>query len=185
MIFFYRLKNRLVAKIFSVLCSASFAGFGKHSVITPPLRIDGEKHIRIGNCVFLGANCWLQALCQKNHRENVIEIKDGTSIVGSAVISAVQQVVIEENVLIAKNVYIADHMHCFETVGIPIMQQGISRIRPVYIKTGAWIGQNVMIGPGVTIGRGAVIGANSVVTSDVPDYVTAAGAPAKVLRKFD
>jgi acetyltransferase-like isoleucine patch superfamily enzyme len=184
MIILYRFQKRLIAKLFSILCSRSFSGFGRHSVITPPLRITGEKHIRVGSNVFLGADCWLQVLSRENNCGDVIEINDRTSIVGSVVISAVEKIVIEESVLIAKNVYIADHMHNFESVGIPVKDQGVSRIGAVCIKSGAWIGQNVLVGPGVTIGKGAVIGANSVVTSDIPDYVTAAGAPAKVIRKF-
>jgi acetyltransferase-like isoleucine patch superfamily enzyme len=184
MIVLYRFKKRVIAKLFSILCSRSFYGFGKHSVITPPIRITGEKHIRIGSHVFLGANCWLQAMCQENIPGCVIEINDRTSIVGSVVISAIKKIVIEESVLIAQNVYISDHMHSFENTGIPVKDQGVSRINTICIKSGAWIGQNVLVGPGVTIGKGAVIGANSVVTSDIPDYVTAAGAPAKVIRKF-
>jgi acetyltransferase-like isoleucine patch superfamily enzyme len=178
------MQQRIVAKFFSMLCANSFAGFGKHSVITPPLRIAGEKQIRIGNDVFIGSNCWLQALSRNEHRESVIEIRDGTSMVGSSIISAVQQVIIEENVLIARNVYISDHMHQFEKVGVPVREQGLSRIAPVRVKAGAWIGQNAVIGPGITIGKGTAIGANSVVMSDLPDYVTAAGAPARILRQF-
>lgn len=33
----------------------------------------------------------------------------------------------------------------------------------------------------VKIGKGAIVGANSVVTKDVPDYCTVAGAPAKII----
>jgi acetyltransferase-like isoleucine patch superfamily enzyme len=36
----------------------------------------------------------------------------------------------------------------------------------------------------VTIGRRSVIGANSVVTSDIPPFSIAAGAPAKVLKRI-
>jgi acetyltransferase-like isoleucine patch superfamily enzyme len=45
-----------------------------------------------------------------------------------------------------------------------------------------WCGANVVITSGVTIGERCVIGANSVVTTDLPPYSIAAGAPAKVLR---
>lgn len=45
-----------------------------------------------------------------------------------------------------------------------------------------WIGHGAVIMPGVTIGNGAVIGANAVVTRDVPDYMIAAGVPAKILK---
>jgi serine O-acetyltransferase len=49
------------------------------------------------------------------------------------------------------------------------------------------IGDNVYIGPGVKIyggikiGNNVMIGANSVVNKDVPDNVTVAGAPAKII----
>lgn len=51
----------------------------------------------------------------------------------------------------------------------------------------AEIGDNVYIGPGVSIvenvkiGNNVTIGAGSVVTKDIPDNVTAAGVPAKVI----
>ena len=56
---------------------------------------------------------------------------------------------------------------------------------PVRIGDGTWIGTNVSIMPNVTIGRNCVIGANSVVTSDIPDFNVAAGAPARILRAVD
>jgi acetyltransferase-like isoleucine patch superfamily enzyme len=36
----------------------------------------------------------------------------------------------------------------------------------------------------VTIGERCVVGANSVVTSDIPPFTIAAGAPAKVVREI-
>jgi acetyltransferase-like isoleucine patch superfamily enzyme len=87
-------------------------------------------------------------------------------------------------VLLARNVYIADHMHAFEDHLRPILDQGIDRVSPVVIEAGAWLAQNVVIGPGVTVGRGAVVGANSVVLCDVPDYTVAVGAPARIVRRF-
>ena len=101
------------------------------------------------------------------------------------VISAVRSVILEENVLLARNVYISDHIHKYSDIGIPVMAQGLSKIQPVVIKRGAWLGQNVVVCPGVTIGVGAVIGANSVVTNSIPDYCVAAGAPARVVKSVE
>ncbi len=78
----------------------------------------------------------------------------------------------------ARNVYIADHMHAFEDIQLPVLAQGITEVGAVEIGDGAWLGQNVVVGPGVRIGRGAVVGANSVVLADVPDHTVAVGAPA-------
>ena len=42
-----------------------------------------------------------------------------------------------------------------------------------------------MIAGSIKIGKHCVIGANSVVTKDVPDYSVAAGAPCKVIKKYN
>lgn len=55
----------------------------------------------------------------------------------------------------------------------------------------ATIGDGVYIGPGakligaVKVGSGSVIGANAVVTHDVPENVTVAGVPAKIINSND
>lgn len=113
-----------------------------------------------------------------------LEIGEGTSVAGTCVFSAEQSVRIGSHVLFARNVYVADHMHAFENTGEPVLGQGVTRVAPVEIGDGAWIGQNVVIGPGVRIGQGAVVGSNSVVLTDVPDYSVVVGAPAKLVRTF-
>ncbi len=88
-------------------------------------------------------------------------------------------------VLLARNVYIADHAHAFDDPARAVLDQGISRIAPVEIGDGAWLGENVVVGPGVQIGPGAVIGANAVVLESVPARCVAVGAPARVVRHID
>jgi len=88
-------------------------------------------------------------------------------------------------VLLARNVYIADHGHAFEDVNTPIMLQGIDHVGEVEIAKHSWLGQNVCVLPGVRIGQHCVIGANSVVTRDVPDFSVAVGAPARIVKRYD
>ena len=54
-------------------------------------------------------------------------------------ISAVRSVILEENVLIASNVYISDHMHKYTDTDTPILAQGVDKIQPVLIGRGAWL----------------------------------------------
>ncbi|MEP4078160.1 acyltransferase [Haloferula sp.] len=115
----------------------------------------------------------------------VITIGDKVSIAGHCTITACRKVVIEDEVLIARYVYISDHSHEFSSPNIPIKDQGIRDVAPVCIKQGAWLGQGVVVCPGVTIGKNAVIGANSVVRNDIPDHCIAVGAPARVVRKIE
>ena len=72
-------------------------------------------------------------------------------------------------------------MHAFDDRTRAVLDQGITRVGPVEIGDGAWLGQNVVVGPGVRVGKGAVVGANSVVLEDVPDFEVAVGAPARVV----
>jgi acetyltransferase-like isoleucine patch superfamily enzyme len=180
----YRLWARVAAKAISVLIGGSFATFGERSVIELPVRIKGEARISIGDDVFVGANSWLQTLQDGDNREPAIVIGSGTSVAGGCVLSAQRQIVIEDHVLLARNVYVSDHRHRYEDAEVPILAQGVTGISPVTIRRGSWIGQNVVVCPGVTIGVGAVVAANSVVKEDVPDRTMVAGAPAKVVRRL-
>jgi acetyltransferase-like isoleucine patch superfamily enzyme len=182
-----RLWQRCVAKFFSFLLSGAFADFGRASVITPPFRFGGLGRVSVGRGVFIGAGSWIAALPQGEELpdEPLLQIGDHASIAGLAVILAARSVILEDQVLIARNVYIADHTHRFSDLSRPVLEQGISEPAGIRIRQGAWLGQNVVVCPGVTIGRNAVVGANSVVRQDVPDYCVAAGVPARVIRRID
>lgn len=179
----YRLAVRARARLFSSACAGAFEAFGRRSVIQPPARIEGERWISVGCDVFIGAGSYLQVL-YGDEGNGRLEIGDGTSVTGNCVISAAASVVLGPKVLLARNVYIADHRHAFSDVTRAVLDQGVEQIEPVEIGEGAWLGQNVVVGPGVRIGRGAVIGAGSVVLSDVPDFCVAVGAPARVVREI-
>jgi lipopolysaccharide O-acetyltransferase len=180
----YRTLVRARAKWFSLLSSHAFASFGARSVIQPPLRLSGEGRIAIGSDVFVGAGSWFQVLSSATESEVALEIGDGVSMAGGCVLSASRSVRLGSRVLLARNVYISDHIHAYEGVGEAVLDQGVAKVEPVEIGDGAWLGQNVVVCPGVRIGRGAVVGANSVVLDDVPDYALAVGAPARVVRSF-
>ena len=91
---------------------------------------------------------------------------------------------LEDDVLIARNVYISDHIHKYDDTSEAILNQGVDKIAPVLIKRGVWLGQNVVVCPGVTIGQGSVIGANAVVTRDIAEFSVAAGVPARVIKQI-
>jgi lipopolysaccharide O-acetyltransferase len=178
----YRLWKRAVSKAFSLAAAGGFAAFGRSSVLELPVRQGGAGRIAIGRDVFVGAGSWLQAI--GGHGTVAIEVGDGTSIAGNCVISAVSSVRLGMKVLVARNVYIADHSHAYRNPTLAVLEQGVDQVAAVEVCDGAWLGENVVICPGVRIGRGAVIGANAVVTADVPDHAVAVGAPARVVREF-
>ena len=178
----YRLARRISGKGFSLLVGGAFAEFGARSVLQPPVRLAGEERIAIGSDVWVGAGSWLQSLSTEDGV--ALSIGDGTSISGNVVISAARSVRLGKKVLLARGVYISDHIHNYGDTTRAVLDQGIGRLEPVEIGDGAWLGENVVVCPGVSIGRGAVVGANAVVTSDVPEHSLAVGAPARVVRSF-
>jgi lipopolysaccharide O-acetyltransferase len=177
----YRFVERARGKAFSMSISGAFHSFGAKSVIAPPVRIQGEQSIDIGSGVYVGAGSWLQVI-DLDSASPALTIGDGTKIAGSCVLSAAVDVTIGSRVLLARNVYIADHGHAFHDPARPVLDQGIRDLAAVCVGDGAWLGQNVVVMPGVTIGEGAVIGANAVVTHDVPPRTIVGGVPAKILR---
>lgn len=179
---FYRLAERVRARLFTTACRTSFRALGAGSSIVPPARIRGEKGIEVGRGVHFGASCWLEVL-EGSGSAAAIRIGDGTSFAGYCTITAAESVVIGRNVLVARYVHISDHRHAFGNPTVAVKDQGIDRIRPVTIGDGAWLGQGVVVCPGVSIGRNAVVGANSVVKSDIPDHCVAAGSPAVIVRR--
>jgi acetyltransferase-like isoleucine patch superfamily enzyme len=177
------LLRRVRRRSFSWLAGGGFASFGAGSVLETPVRIYGEARISIGRDVFVGPDCWFQTL-DEGGSEVALVLGDGVNIAGSCVISAVADVRLGRKVLLARNVYISDHIHAYDDTETAVLDQGVARVEPVEIGDGAWLGQNVVICPGVRVGRGAVVGANAVVLDDIPDFCLAVGAPARVVREF-
>lgn len=58
-------------------------------------------------------------------------------------------------------------------------------VKPVVIRSNAWIGAGAVILPGVTVGRNAIVAAGAVVTKDVPDDAIVGGVPAKFIRNIE
>lgn len=55
---------------------------------------------------------------------------------------------------------------------------------PVTLKKNCKIGSHSVVMPGVTIGENSIVGAFSFVNKDIPDNVTAAGVPVKIIKKM-
>ena len=80
---------------------------------------------------------------------------------------------IGDNCRIGKNVLILAHD------ATTFKDLGITRLAPVKILEGSFIGQRAIILPGVTIGPRALVAAGSVVNRSVPENRAAAGNPAR------
>jgi len=115
-----------------------------------------------------------------------IEIGNNCLIRRGAHITAVNSIVIGNNLLTGTNVFITDNSHgCtdYTSLCLPPDERPVTSSGKVIIGNNVWLGNNVCIMPGVIVGDGVVVGANSVVTHDLPPYSIAVGAPAKVINE--
>lgn len=88
---------------------------------------------------------------------------------------------LEREVLLAAGVQVPSGgaTHHFNDPSLPIREQGGER-QLVTIGEGAWVGAGAVIL--ADVGRGTIVAAGAVVTKPLPEFVVAAGVPAKVIR---
>jgi serine acetyltransferase len=166
-----------------------YGAFGTGSVVGfPPGGGFGERWISIGAGTLVAPLVTLSAGMapgQQMVTDPVVRIGDrcligrGSTIVGHYSIS------VEDDVFMGMGVYITDQNHGYRDVTVAIGRQVPPPERPVRIGAGSWLGTGVVVLPGSDIGRHVVVAANSVVAGPVPDRTVVAGAPARVVRRWD
>lgn len=162
--------------------------YRKARLIRSPFYIRGRKNIDLGSNLTTGVGVRIDAF--NSDARKVVHFGRDVQINDYVHISAIENVAIGDNVLIASRVFISDHNHgdfsglTDPTVTWPPAERPLSS-KPICIEESVWIGENVCILPGVTIGRNAVIGAGAVVTKSVPSWSLAVGNPAVVIKRYD
>jgi acetyltransferase-like isoleucine patch superfamily enzyme len=92
---------------------------------------------------------------------------------------------IGEYCMLANGCVVTDANHRFDDRRRPVPWQGFTSKGPTRIGDNTWCGAHVVVTSGVTIGERCVIGANSVVSTDIPPFSIAVGAPARVVRTIE
>ena len=178
-----KFSRKLEFLMFRIFFARKMLFCGAQAFIQAPNRIDGLEFVSLGYASVIQRGSWLY--CQSIDK-NVPNLTIGARCVlgFNNHIAAVREVIIEDDVLTANNVYISDNFHDYREIDVPIIEQPILYKGAVRIGRGTWLGENTCV-IGVTIGRNCVIGANTVVTRDVPDYSVVVGAPGRVIRQYD
>lgn len=168
---------------FRLIHASQMLSCEKQAYIEGPFRIDGAEHIKLGERSVIQGRSWLY--CKSIDASHAQLTIGARCVLGyNNHITAVKEVVVEDDVLTANNVYISDNLHSYKDWQTPIIHQPIEFKRSVRIGRGSWIGENACI-IGANVGRNSVIGANSIVTHDIPDYSVAVGVPAIIIRQYN
>jgi len=136
-----------------------------------------QGRLELGPQVLLEPDVWLT--CPGEAR---IRIGGGTFLNLGVQVAAVELVEIGKHCMLANGCFVTDANHRFDDPDRPVPWQGFTTKGPTRIGDDVWFGANVVVTSGVSVGERCVIGANSVVTTDLPPFSIAAGAPARVLR---
>lgn len=83
------------------------------------------------------------------------------------------QVILNTGCTVDHDCIIADFVH---------ISPGAHLAGNVTVGEGAHLGVGVNVIPGISIGAGTVVGAGATVISDLPDFVTAVGVPAQIIK---
>ena len=142
------------------------------------IRRSAAREIRLGNNVYLGPGVWIDVAADSPDREPKVILGNGCSIGRRSTISARNQVILEEDVLLAPSVLVTDHE--FSKV-----ESSGGRI---FIGRNCWLGIGAVVACGsgdLNLGRNSVVAANAVVTQSFPPFSVLAGNPAKVVKTYD
>ena len=179
-----RLIHNIKVNRFAIGCKS----VGNNLRISFPITTYGLENVTIGDNFKCGERLKLRTFNTWGGGGELnpeIVIGNNVNIETDCHISAINSVVIEDNVLMASFVYISDHSHGQTTLSdieIPPIKRPLYSKGRIRICKNVWIGEKATILPNVTIGEGSVIGANAVVTRDIPSHCVAVGNPAKVIR---
>jgi acetyltransferase-like isoleucine patch superfamily enzyme len=168
--------------------SRQFGAFGDHAVICFPVTaLYGERWMHIGRAAIIGPYVSLAVGLgpqQRDANDPTIVIGEGCSIGAHNAIIALDGITIGAHVYTGPRVYITDVNHGYERLDEPIGHQ-LQASRPVTIGARSWLGTNSVVLPGTMIGAHVVVAAGSIVSGQVPDQCIVAGAPARIIRRFD
>lgn len=189
----YNLRTNRILSLFgnylySLWVINEFKSCGKNTVVYKMNRLEGGKHITIGDNTTIGKYSVITAWENYGKEKLNPEITIGNRCdLGDFIhITSTNSITIGDGTLTGRWVTITDNSHgqtTHEELSIPPANRKIFSKGAINIGKNVWIGDKATILAGVKIGDGVIIAANAVVTKDIPAYCIAAGCPARVIKK--
>lgn len=114
------------------------------------------------------------------HKGRYMKMGDESGI--GAHCSMPEDVIIGNNVMISRDVFILNRNHKYDRTDVPINDQGYYDSKQTIIEDDVWIGLRSVLTPGRHISKGTIVAMGSVLTKDFPEYSIVGGNPAKLIK---
>ncbi|MFB9518159.1 acyltransferase [Streptomyces purpureus] len=153
----------------------------------PQGTVFGEQWIEVGDHCIVAEQVTLTAGMMPDldlGPDPVLTLGNGVVLGRGSHVIADARVSIGNDCFFGPYVYVTSTNHSYDDPDEPVGRQW-PRSAPVEIGPGCWIGTNAVILPGARLGRNVVVAAGAVVRGEVPDHAVVAGAPARVVRRWD
>jgi acetyltransferase-like isoleucine patch superfamily enzyme len=153
----------------------------------PQGTVFGEPWIHLGDHCIIGEQVTLTAGMMPGldlGPDPILRLGNGVVLGRGSHVIASQSVVFGNDVFCGPYVYVTSDNHSYDDPDQPVGRQW-PRSAPVEIGSGSWLGAGAVILPGARLGRNVVVAAGAVVRGDVPDHAVVAGAPARIVRRWD
>ncbi|UGY94842.1 acyltransferase [Streptomyces gobiensis] len=153
----------------------------------PQGTVFGTPWMELGDHCVIGAEVTLTAGMMPDldlGPDTILRLGDGVVLGRGSHLIADTQVTIGDDVFCGPYCYVTSTNHSYDDPHAPVGKQW-PRTAPVEIGAGSWLGHGAVVLPGARLGRNVVVAAGSVVRGEVPDHAVVAGAPAKVVRRWD
>ncbi len=130
-----------------------FLACGGNLQVARGVTINFSNRLEIGRDVYIATGCWIHAW---------------------------GGVIIEDEVQLGPYSVLVTGNH---TLKDGSYRHGPSTLAQIHVRQGSWVAAHAVVTKGVTIGRGSLLAANSVATRNIPDFVIAAGVPARIIKE--
>lgn len=137
--------------------------------------------ISVGSRSIIGEESWLN----NNNPSSVISIGNFCLLGRRNFLNSGAAIAIGDYTLTGPDCMFLGSDHHWSDPMKPYIMTGSSADQKISIGTNVWLGAGVKVMKGVSIGHGSVVGANALVTSDIPPFALAYGAPAKVVKHYN
>jgi acetyltransferase-like isoleucine patch superfamily enzyme len=161
---------------------------GEGSTMRRPWTLTNRHLIAIGNRTRIGRDAILNPMtCDESGlaADGRIVIGDDVYIGPHSQIHACRGVRIGDGAVLSDYVYLNDASHGLDPRAGLIMAQPIECRGEVVIGRHVFLGLRSVVFSGVELGDHCVVGANAVVTRSFPAHSMIAGAPARLIKRYD